>query len=166
MTPFLPSNQVPGSFRPIVYQQLQQQQNEQHHQLTGEKLVNSVISQNVPISTRKPYYTLSENVEQNLADLNNNNKKIQKYNAHVRPVPQIIQYIASTPSTSSLSEVNEQQQHQQPFVLRVKPIYKKIPKQRPQEHIEYNENIRPSVQITSTEPTRYQSHGSYLPSVK
>lgn len=150
LTPFLPSNQVPGSFRPIVYP-LQDEL-----RFTDGHSVNSVASHGAPLATRKPFYALSEHAEHNVANLI---AKPQKNGAQFRPIPipQIIQYVSSTPA-AALSGANDPS-----IVLRVKPTYKKLPKQRPP--VEYGD-VRPSVQVATTEATPYQSHGSYLPSAE
>lgn len=117
----MPSNQLPGSFRPILYETVpnQHDQHEQHR-----LSINTMLRQQTPLSstsiayqeplqhankpTQKPFYLLPVN------------PKPQKYATYLRPEPQYIQLVSTTvqPVPNNIEE---------PILIQVKHIPEKRP---------------------------------------
>lgn len=116
MTPFLPSNQLPGAFRPILYQDQQIATHSNSHSVP-----ETVHTQNIKIipSTPKPFYLPP-------VDFKQENAQQHKYVSYLQPPEQqYVHLVQSTPQPVS-NNINE------PIFYQVKPISKPAPtKARP-----------------------------------
>lgn len=137
VTPFLPSNQIPGAFRPIIYKDKQPSTHNTHS--NSNNVPEALHTQNIKIipSTPKPFYLPP-------ADYKQENVQQHKYVTYLQPPEQ--QYIQLVQSTSQpvANNINE------PIFYQVKPISKPV-----------STKIRPTVTILQAtfNSNAEQNHG-------
>lgn len=143
ITPFLPSNQIPGAFRPIIpnephesnqqnainlntlngqyHTEVQLQQQQQHQKQHPRPHQQSQHFDIIP-STPKPFY-VATNYEQTHSHLPQ-----QKYVAYVRPQQQYVKVVKTTPQPAIAAEDEQPPQY-------VPTYYGKLPSHQSLEHI-------------------------------
>lgn len=106
LTPFLPSNQLPGAFRPIIPKEQQEptQQNSINLNALNNHYEPDIQQQHIEVipSTPKPFI-LATKYEQNHPNPRGQQQQ-QKYVAYVRPQQQYVQVVKTTPRPTSEPE--------------------------------------------------------------
>lgn len=116
ITPFLPSNQLPGAFRPIIPKEQKEstQQNSINLHVLNNHYQPEIQQQHIEVvpSTPKPFI-LATKYEHNHPNIRPQpqQQQQQKYVAFVRPQQQYVQVVQTTPRPTSLPDGDQYVYH-------------------------------------------------------